>query len=94
LANDNFKRPPREILDIMSEIGEVYEGNDWLVVKKYILRYSHPSLRKRFSTRHIKTKKHIINEYEQSLIDKYYQLYNKKLVLDEEKRHKENYHKK
>ena len=89
MANDNFKRPPREILDIMSEIGEVYEGNDWLVVKKYLLRYSHPSLRKNFSTRHIKTKKHVINEYEQNLIDKYYQLYNTKLVLDEEKRHKE-----
>ena len=88
MANDNFKRSPRDILDIMSEIGEVYEGNDWLVVKKYLLRYSHPTLRKNFTTRHIKTKKHTINEYEQALIDKYYQMYNKKLVLDEEKTHK------
>lgn len=87
--SNNFKKPPREIEDIMFEIGDVYEGNDWLVVKKYILRYSHPTLRKNFSTRHIKTKKHVINEYEQNLIDKYYQKYKIKLVLDEEKRQKD-----
>lgn len=87
--SNNFKNPPREIEDIMYEIGDVYNGNDWLIVKKYMLRYSHPTLRKNFSTRHIKTKKHTINDYEQSLIDKYYSKYKIKLVLDEEKRQKD-----
>lgn len=87
--NNNFKNPPREIEEIMYEIGDVYKGDDWLIVKKYMLKYSHPNLRKNFSTRHFKTKKHIINDYEQNLIDKYYQKYKIKLVLDEEKRQKD-----
>lgn len=87
--SNNFKKPPRSIEEIMYEIGDVYEGNDWLIVKKYMLRYSHPNLRKLFSTRHIKTKKHTINDYEKALIDKYYKRYKIKLVLDEEKRQKD-----
>lgn len=88
--SNNFKIPPRKVEDVMFEIGDVYNGNDWLVVKKYMLRYCHPSIRKNFSTRDIKTKKHTINEYEEVLIDKYYHKYNIRLILDEDKKQKNN----
>jgi len=90
LSKNNFKNPPNPIENLLEEIGEVYEGNDWLIIKKYLLRYSHPELRKKFSTRNQKTRKHTINDYEQDLIDKYYKIFNIKLVLDEDKKHKEN----
>lgn len=90
MSKNNFKNPPNPIENLLKEIGEVYEGNDWLIIKKYLLRYSHPELRKNFTTRNQKTRKHTINNYEQDLIDKYYKLFNIKLVLDEDKKHKEN----
>jgi len=74
----------------MDEIADAYEGTDWLVVKKYIVRYARSENRKNFSTRHLKTKKHTINEFEKKLIDIYKQKYNIKLVLDESKRHNKN----
>ena len=86
--SNNFLKPPRQIEEIMYEIGDVYKGNDWLVVKKYMLKYSHPTHRKKFSTRDPKTKKHSINDYEENLIYIYYQKYNIRLLLDESKKHK------
>lgn len=71
---------------LLDEIGEFYKDNDWLVVKKYILRYLNPAIRKYFSTRHIKSKKHTINKFDQKAIDYYYQKFNIKLVLDESKK--------
>ena len=44
--------------ELADEIGEFYEGKDWLVVKKYILKYLNPNYRRSFSTRDEKTKKH------------------------------------
>ena len=78
------------ILELMDEIADVYKENDWLVIKKYIVRYSRSELRKYFSTRHPKTKNHVINNFEKKLIDIYKQKYNIKLVLDEDKKHKDN----
>ena len=45
------------IVELIEEIGEYYEGNDWLVIKKYLLRYLKPEIRRNFSTRNSKTKK-------------------------------------
>ena len=78
------------ILELMDEIADVYKENDWLIIKKYIVRYSRSELRKNFSTRHPKTKKHTINDFEKKLIDIYKQKYKIKLVLDESQKHVEN----
>lgn len=72
--------------ELILEIGEYYKGNDWLLIKKYLLRYLNPMIRKRFSTRDPKTKKHIINVFEKDLIDMYYNIYKVKLVLDDAKK--------
>ena len=73
-------------IELADEIGDVYQGNDWLVVKKYILKYLNPTYRRRFSTRDEKTKKHTINDFESSLIEYYQQQFNVRLELDEEKK--------
>ena len=75
-----------KIVELLKEIGPYYEGEDWLVIKKYLLRYLHPDIRKNFSTRESKTKKHIINEFESIIIDLYFEIFQIKLVLDESKR--------
>jgi hypothetical protein len=72
--------------ELIKEIGDVYEGNDWLVVKKYILKYSHPTVRKNFSSRDSRTKKHTISSFDQEVIDMYYKIFDIRLVLDEAKR--------
>jgi hypothetical protein len=74
------------IIELLDEIGELYEGHDWLLIKKYLLRYLKPEVRKNFSTRDPKTKKHIINSYEEDVIKLYHSKFNVKLVLDESKK--------
>lgn len=81
--SENFKKEPTPVIEIVKEIGEVYKGNDWLIVKKYLMRYLHPTLRRNFSTRNDKSKKHSLNEYEKNLIEEYYKLYGIRLVLHE-----------
>lgn len=82
------KTDDEKINELISEIAAVYSGNDWLVVKKYILKYLAPSAKTKFSTRNNSSKKHTLNDFELNLIDKYYQKYNIRLELDESKRHK------
>ena len=79
-----------KILNLTKEFMEVYSGNDWLVLKKYVLRYSHPDIRRYFSTRHQKSKKHSLNSFEKNLIEFCYDKYNKRLYLKEDDKHKEN----
>lgn len=83
MSDEDFKK----VKELLEEIGEFYKDNDWLVVKKYILRYLNPEIRKYFSTRNNKSKKHIINEFDQKAIDYYYNFFKIKLVLDETKKH-------
>ena len=85
---DNEKQK-NEILELLDELMEYYEDNNWLIVKKYILRYSHPDTRKNFSTRHIKTKKHTLNSFEKSIISFCKEKYDIDLVLYEKDTHKE-----
>ena len=75
-----------KINELIEEIGEYYDGEDWLIIKKYLLRYLNPEIRKNFSTRDHKTKKHIINKYEEDIINLYYKKYNIKLVLHDSKK--------
>ena len=77
-----------KIEELALEIGEVYKGHDWLVVKKYILKYLNPKLRTVFSKRNTKTKKHILNNFEKQLIIFYENKFDIRLVLDEDKQHK------
>ena len=83
MNNDIAVTKSRELID---EIGEFYEGSDWLVIKKYILKYLNPNYRRRFSTRDEKTKKHIINDFENDLINYYEQQFGTRLKLDEAKK--------
>ena len=80
----------KKIKELAVEIGEVYKDNDWLVVKKYILKYLNPKLRTVFSKRNSKTKKHILNDFEVELIDFYEKKFKTRLMLDENKKHKNN----
>jgi hypothetical protein len=77
------------IVELLEEILEFYHEEDWLIVKKYILRYSHPDVRKYFSTRNQKSKKHCLNEFEKYLVSYCKDNYNKNLVLKEEDTHNE-----
>ena len=75
-----------KVKELLDEIGEFYKDNDWLIVKKYILKYLNPTIRKYFSTRDLKSKKHTINNFDQKAIDYYYKKFNVKLVLDDSKK--------
>ena len=56
-----------------SHISSTALGNtdDLVTIKKIMLRSLHPSLRKYFSTRDLKTKEQWLNEFEKQLIVKY-----------------------
>lgn len=61
--------------EIMTEavtIGRVCEVEDWLDLKKLLLRTLPPKARSNFSVRDPKTKKQNLNEFELRLIDNYY----------------------
>lgn len=83
------KDDKEKIEELILEIGAFYKENDWLVVKKYILKYLPPSIRKNFSTRHPKTKKHIISPFDKKVINLYYKHFKVRLVLHEKDRHEE-----
>ena len=80
------KETKQKLEELITEIGEVYKGNDWLVVKKYILKFSSPKHRKFFSTRDYKSKKQTLNNFEISLIDFYENKSETRLYIDEEKK--------
>jgi len=77
------------IIDLLDEILEIYEDDNWITIKKYILRYSHPDIRKYFTTRHPKSKKHSLNDFEISLIRYCFDNYKINLRLYEEDTHYE-----
>ena len=79
-----------ELVDLLKEINSVYKDNDWLEVKKYILKSVSPEIRKNFSKRDYLSKKHIINEYEKNIINIYYKNFNILLELKKEKIHKKS----
>ena len=80
------------IKELIDEILEFYKDNNWLIVKKYVLRYSHPDIRKYFSTRNSKTKKHTLNDFEKQLIIYCNNIYGVQLILSEEDKHYEKKH--
>ena len=81
------KKHEESIIELVEELFDVYEGNDWLTVKKYIVRYSHPNVRKHFTTRNPKTSKHTLNDFEKRLIAFCNNNYNKELTLSKKDMH-------
>tara|TARA_B100000683_G_scaffold265084_1_gene295568 strand:- start:1048 stop:1293 length:246 start_codon:yes stop_codon:yes gene_type:complete len=68
-----------EIISEAIEIGSVCEVDEWMDLKKLLLRALPPSARSNFSVRDPKTKKQNLNEFELRLIDNYYSKTGKKL---------------
>lgn len=77
-----------KILELVEELFVYYKEDDWLKVKKYLVRYLHPTIRTLFSTRNSKSKKHQLNSFEKNLIDIIYSEYNRELKLYEKDKHK------
>lgn len=75
------------IEELIDEISSVYDGDDWLVVKKYILKYLNPKARKLFSTRNNKTKKHTVTDFDKKIINIYESKTGIELKLYEKDRH-------
>ena len=76
-----------KILELVEELFVYYKEDDWLKVKKYLVRYLHPTIRTLFSTRNSKSKKHQLNSFEKNLIDIIYSKYNRELKLYEKDKH-------
>ena len=86
---ENIKQDHKEkIIELVEELLEFYKEDDWLVLKKYLLRYLHPDIRKYFSTRNSDTKKHKLNDFELSLIEYISNSYKHFLELKEKDTHK------
>jgi hypothetical protein len=63
---------PQKVLQELQAIVSYGSTDDnWMVVKKCLLLSLPSPLRKKFSTRHPKTKRQSINEFEAQLIDIY-----------------------
>ena len=77
-----------KILELVEELFVYYKEDDWLKVKKYLVRYLHPTIRTLFSTRNSKSKKHQLNSFEENLIDIIYLKYNRELKLYEKDKHR------
>ena len=76
-----------KIFELLEDLNEYYKEDNWLTVKKFLLKYLHPDFRKQFSTRNSKTKKHTLNKFENKVIDYYYINYNVRLKLYEKDKH-------
>ena len=69
----------KEIISEAIEIGSVCDVEEWMDLKKLLLRTLPPKARSNFSVRDPKTKKQSLNEFELRLIDNYYSKTGKKL---------------
>ena len=76
-----------EIIELIDDLFEFYKEEDWLIVKKFLVRYLKPEIRTKFSTRNQKTKKHTLNKFENIIITYCKENYNKNLKLKEEDKH-------
>ena len=88
MLNLKDKEKQSDIAELLDEIISVYEGNNWLIVKKYILKYSSSEIRRLFSTRNPKTKKHSLNDFEKDILIYCKDLYKRELYLLEENKEK------
>lgn len=70
---------------ILTSIEEVHSYashvDDWIIIKKELLKSLPSNYRKMFSTRDAKTKKVSLNEFERQLVDIYYVRFDKQLKV-------------
>lgn len=78
-----------KVLELIGELFEYYKEDNWLKIKKFLITYLNPNIRKNFSTRHPKTKKHTLNEFEKKLIKKCQNIYKRNITLYEKDKHYE-----
>jgi hypothetical protein len=78
----------KKIIELLEDLNEYYKGNNWLIVKKFLLKFLHPDVRKNFTTRNQKTKKHTLNNFEKEIIIYYYDRFDIRLELYEKDIHK------
>ena len=76
-------------LELIAELFEYYKDDNWIRIKKFLITYLNPTIRKNFSTRHRKTKKHTLNDFEKRLIKNIELIHNRKIILYEKDRHHE-----
>jgi len=76
-----------KIKDLILEFSQIYKGEDFLELKKYLLKNINPELRKDFSTRDNYSKKHKLNDFEKLIIDNYEQISGVKLKIQNDKLH-------
>jgi len=73
--------PDRITVQLEEVASYVGDCDDWVTIKKEVMRGIPPALRKNFSTRHPKTKEQQLNEFEERLIERYESLTGIQLVL-------------
>ena len=78
-----------KIIELLEDLFEYYKDDNWLIVKKFLLKYLHPDIRKKFTTRNSKTKKHTLNDFEEKIIEYCYTKFDIRLKLYEKDKHKE-----
>ena len=80
----------QELIDYVIE----YVGNatdDWFVIKRELVNSFPPKERSRFSRRHYSPKKHILNEFDQEVINYWEERTATTLIIDETKLHPDNW---
>lgn len=78
----------KNVIELLEDLNEYYSDNNWLIVKKFLLKFLHPDIRKNFTTRNQKTKKHTLNNFEKEIIEYYYDRFDIRLELYEKDTHK------
>ena len=73
---------PERVLDQIKIVAS-YAGecDDWVTIKKEIMKGCPPHLRKKFSRRHPITKEQIPNDFDHSVIDKYRSITSINLII-------------
>jgi len=75
--------PPQVIKELDIMISHRLFFDDWMMVKKYLLKSLSPKLRTLFSTRDPYTKKQVLNAFEREVVQYYENEAKKKLRLPE-----------
>jgi hypothetical protein len=73
--------PDRIAVQLEEVASYVGDCDDWVTIKKEVMRGIPPALRKNFSTRHPKSKEQWLNPFEMQLIENYEKLTGITLVL-------------
>lgn len=77
--------PYKEIKEALGEVHNIIgDENDWIVIKKQMLRSLPPQVRKFFSTRHPVTKEQSMNDFDLQIAMLWSKMTNKPVVFKNE----------